>query len=159
MDGAAHLFGDDINTDYIISSRRKRDTVDPGKLARFLMEDIKQDFGQTVEEGDFIVAGRNFGCGSSMEIAPLVIRAAGIRAVLALSFGRIFFRNCINIGFPALTCPTTRIQEGDRLELNPALDRVLIVNRGIELPINPLPELCTEIIRVGGIIPYMKKLP
>ena len=156
MTGIAHLFGDDINTDYIISSRRKRDTVDPVKLARYLMEDLRPGFGETVREGDFIVAGANFGCGSAMEIAPLVIRAAGIKAVLARSYGRIFFRNCINIGFPALTCDTTRIQEGDRLQLNPRLDRVQIVNHGIEIPMDPLPEICAEIIRAGGIIRYME---
>jgi 3-isopropylmalate/(R)-2-methylmalate dehydratase small subunit len=156
MTGIAHIFGNDINTDYIISSRRKRDTVDPVKLARYLMEDLRPGFGETVREGDFIVAGANFGCGSAMEIAPLVIRAAGIRAVLARSYGRIFFRNCINIGFPALICDTTRIHQGDSLRLDPQLHRVQIINRGIEIPVEPLPEICAQIIRAGGIIHYME---
>jgi 3-isopropylmalate/(R)-2-methylmalate dehydratase small subunit len=154
--GIAHIFGDDINTDYIIASKRKRDTVDPKKLARFLMEDIQPGFGEKVQVGDFLAAGENFGCGSAMEIAPMVILAAGIRAVLAKSFARTFFRNAVNLGLLLLTCDTTSIRPGDRLE--PDLTRQVIQNltQNKGIPFQPLPPLLRQIIQSGGIIPFLQ---
>lgn len=154
--GVAHTFGDDINTDYIIASSRKRDTVDPRKLARYLMEDIRPGFGLEVKEGDFLVAGRNFGCGSAMEIAPLVVMAAGIRAVIATSYARSFYRNAINLGLLVLEADTDRIAEGDHLELDESgLIHDLTTQEKIHT--KPFPPLIKEILDAGGIIPYMEQ--
>ncbi len=154
--GKAHKFGHDINTDYIIASKRKRDTVDPNKLARFLMEDIRPGFGPTVNKGDFIVAGRNFGCGSAMEIAPLVIMAAGIRAVVAESFARTFFRNAVNLGLPPIEVDTDRIAEGDELTLESS--RVIVnQTKGTRIQGRPLPPLIEGILEAGGIIPFFER--
>ena len=154
--GVAHKFGAHINTDYIISSHRKRDTVDPQKLARYLMEDIRPGFGLRVKEGDFLVAGGNFGCGSAMEIAPLVIRAAGLRAVVAASYARSFYRNDVNIGLPVLEADTDPIEEGDLLELDPA-GTLHDLTKGIRIKPRPFPPLVKEILKAGGIIPYLER--
>ena len=154
--GTAHIFGDDVNTDYIIASKRKRDTVDPKKLARFLMEDIQPGFGEKVQPGDFLVAGENFGCGSAMEIAPLVILAAGIRAVLAKSFARTFFRNAVNLGLLLLTGDTAPIHPGDRLELDLTRPVIQNITQNTEIPFQPLPPLMQQIIQSGGIIPFLE---
>ncbi len=154
--GVAHKFGDDINTDYIIASSRKRDTVDPQELARYLMEDIRPGFGLQVKEGDFLVAGRNFGCGSAMEIAPLVVMAAGIRAVIAKSYARSFYRNAINLGLLVLEADSDPIDEGDLLEV----DRSGLIHdltKGKKMQARPFAPLITEILGAGGIIPYMEK--
>jgi len=154
--GIAHKFGDDINTDYIIASKRKRDTVDPQKLARFLMEDIRPGFGEMVQPGDFIVAGENFGCGSAMEIAPLVVLGAGIRAVLAKTFARTFFRNAVNLGLLLLVCDTDRINPEDRLELDLAGQKIRNLTQKTEIPFNPLPVLMQKIVQAGGVIPFLE---
>jgi len=154
--GIAHKFGDDINTDYIIASKRKRDTVDPKKLARFLMEDIRPGFGETVQPGDFLVAGENFGCGSAMEIAPLVVLGAGIKAVLAKSFARTFFRNAVNLGLLLLVCDTDRINPEDRLELDLAGQKIRNLTQKTEIPFNPLPALMQKIVQAGGVIPFLE---
>jgi 3-isopropylmalate/(R)-2-methylmalate dehydratase small subunit len=154
--GIAHKFGDDINTDYIIASKRKRDTVDPQKLARFLMEDIRPGFGETVQPGDFIVAGENFGCGSAMEIAPLVVLGAGIKAVLAKSFARTFFRNAVNLGLLLLTCDTDRIEAGDQLDLDLEGRKIRNLARKTEIPFHPLPPLMQQIVQAGGAIPFLE---
>ncbi len=154
--GVAHKFGDDINTDYIIASSRKRDTVDPQELARYLMEDIRPGFGLQVKEGDFLVAGRNFGCGSAMEIAPLVVMAAGIRAVIAKSYARSFYRNAINLGLLVLEADSDPIDEGDLLEV----DRSGLIHdltKGKKIQARPFAPLIKEILDAGGIIPYMEK--
>ncbi len=154
--GIAHKFGDDVNTDYIIASKRKRDTVDPHRLARFLMEDIRPGFGETVRAGDFLVAGENFGCGSAMEIAPLVIAGAGIQAVLAKSFARTFFRNAVNLGLPVITGDTDPIAEGDELALDLEQGRVRNVSSGAVMDFQPMPVLMKRIIMAGGIIPFLE---
>lgn len=154
--GVAHKFGDDINTDYIIASSRKRDTVDPQKLARYLMEDIRPGFGLQVKKGDFLVAGRNFGCGSAMEIAPLVVGAAGIKAVIAKSYARSFYRNAINLGLLVLEADSDPIDEGDLLEV----DRSGLIHdltKGKKIHARPFAPLIKEILDAGGIIPYMEK--
>ena len=154
--GVAHKFGDDINTDYIIASSRKRDTVDPQKLAQYLMEDIRPGFGLQVKEGDFLVAGRNFGCGSAMEIAPLVVMAAGIRAVIARSYAGSFYRNAINLGLLVLEADTDSIEEGDLLEVDPS-GLIHDLTTGERIHAKPFAPLIKEILGAGGIIPYMER--
>jgi 3-isopropylmalate/(R)-2-methylmalate dehydratase small subunit len=154
--GMTHKFGNDINSDYIIASKRKRDTVDPRKLARFLMEDIQPGFGETVQPGDFLVVGENFGCGSAMEIAPLVVLGAGIQAVLAKSFARTFFRNAVNLGLLLLTCDTDRIHPGDQLELDLRGEKIRNLTQKTEISFQPLPSLMKKIVKAGGIIPFLE---
>ena len=113
--GRARVFGDDVNTDYIITSRRKRESLDPQVLRQYLFEEINPKFAASIESGDFIVAGKNFGCGSAMEVAVTAVLGAGIRAVIADSFSRTYFRNAINNGLLPIVCGTARIREGDGL--------------------------------------------
>ena len=154
--GIAYKFDDDVNTDYIISSRRKRDTVDPKALSRYLMEDIREGFGTVVQSGDFIVAGENFGCGSAMEIAPMVVVASGVRAVIAKSYARAFYRNAINIGLLILEADTDAIDEGDELELD---DDNTIINhtKNTTVATTDFPPMIKEILALGGITAYMEK--
>ena len=157
LTGKAWVFGDDVNTDYIISSKRKRDTLDPVKLSAFLMEDIRPGFGGLFKPGDFIVGGRNFGCGSAMEIATDVIRSAGTRAVLAKSFSRTFFRNGINGGLLMVAVDTTNIEEGDLLSLEYQDGRLVVVNDVRNEIYRPsgLSPLLNDIVSNGGLIPYL----
>ena len=156
MKGKAHRFGDDVNTDYIIAGRHKFKTLDMDELACHVMEDLDPDFCSRLEKGDFVVAGRNFGCGSSREQAPLALKHAGVGAVLADSFARIYFRNSINNGLPALVCDTSEIEDGDDLELDLEKGVVTNLSRGQEIGCDPLPEVMLDILNEGGLIPYMK---
>ena len=155
--GYAHKFGDDINTDYIISGRYKFKTLNSRELAKHLLEDIDPDFNKRKASGDFIVAGENFGCGSSREQAPLVIKYAGIGAVLAKSFARIFYRNAINIGLPIVQVDTEKIESGDELEIDLALGEVHLIKDNLCLKAEPFRPFILEIIEVGGLIEYFKK--
>ncbi len=158
FDGRARRFGDNVNTDYIISSRRKRDTLDADVLKAFMFEAVDPDFARSVRPGDVIVAGRNFGCGSAMEVAATVILAAGIRAVVAHRFARSFFRNAINNGLLALECDTRSIGEGDRLAIRLARHSVEIANltRGTSVSATPLPAIMQDILEAGGLVPYVR---
>ncbi len=157
--GTAWKFEDDINTDYIISSKRKRDTLDCRILSKFLMEDIRPGFGRQVNPGDFIVGGNNFGCGSAMEIATTVIHAAGIAAVIAKSFSRTFFRNGINGGLLLLRADTDSIDEKDRLSLalKDGAHRVYNHTKNERVRVEGVSAFLTEIIRSGGLISYLSK--
>lgn len=155
--GRAHVFGDDVNTDYIISGKYKFKTLDMDELARHCMEDLDPEFVNKVRPGDFIVAGGNFGCGSSREQAPLVIKHAGVAAVLARSFARIFFRNAINKGLPVVECDTSGIRDRDELEVDLGAGRVVNLTRGTTLEIIPLPPVMMDILREGGLTAYLKK--
>lgn len=157
LKGKAHRFGDDINTDYIISGKYKFKTLDMDELARHVMEDLDPDFYRKIAPGDFIVAGRNFGCGSSREQAPLAIKHAGISAVLAKSFARLFYRNAINTGLPVVECDTDQIDPGDELEVD--LQSGLITNRtkGKTLPVKPLPPVMIKILNDGGLVAHFRK--
>lgn len=157
LKGKAHKFGDDVNTDYIISGRHKFKTLDMKELARHVMEDLDPDFYSKVTAGDMIVAGRNFGCGSSREQAPLAIINADISAVVAKSFARIFYRNCINTGLPLIECNTDMIDPGDELEIN--LHKGILHNhtKGIDIAITPLPEVMLKILSDGGLVEHFKK--
>jgi 3-isopropylmalate/(R)-2-methylmalate dehydratase small subunit len=158
LEGRARVFGDDVNTDYIISSRRKRETIDETKLREFLFEGIDPAFAASVEPGDVIVAGRNFGCGSAMEVAATVIQAAGIQAVLARSFARSFYRNAMNNGLVAVECDTTEISEGDRVvvSLDDAEVRVIVPSREIDLAGTPIHPLMQHILERGGLVAYLR---
>jgi 3-isopropylmalate/(R)-2-methylmalate dehydratase small subunit len=157
LKGRVHKFGDDINTDYIISGRHKFKTLDMKELAKHVMEDLDPDFYAKVAKGDFIVGGRNFGCGSSREQAPLAIINADISAVVAKSFARIFYRNCINTGLPVIECDTDQIDEGDELQID--LQAGVLHNRtkGIDIKIAPLPSVMLQILSEGGLIEHFKK--
>ncbi len=155
MIGRARVFGDDINTDYIVTSRRKRESLDPAVLRAYLFEELDPRFAATVEAGDVIVAGRNFGCGSAMEVAVTAVLGAGIRAVLARRFSRTYYRNAVNNGLLPVECDTRRIREGDRLVIgdgevrNETAEEILMAA--------PLPGIMREIIAAGGLVPYFRR--
>ena len=156
--GKSLKLGDNINTDFIISGRYKFAITDMQELAKHIMEDIDPNFAQKIVPGEsIIVAGNNFGMGSSREQAPLVIKEAGIVAVLSGQFARIFFRNGFNIGLPLIETDTSKIDEGDQLQID--LDKGLVKNltKKIDLRIKPLPKFMQDILAEGGIINYYKK--
>ena len=155
--GKVYRFGDNINTDYIISGKYKFKTLDMNELSKHVMEDIRPDFYKEVEKGGFIVAGENFGCGSSREQAPLVIQAAGIGAVLAQSFARIFFRNAINVGLPVVECDTSDIEEDDELKVDLEEGWVYNVTKDKRIPSTPLPPIMVRILNDGGLAEHLKK--
>ena len=159
LEGRARVIGDDINTDYIIASTRKRDTLDASVLKRFLLETVDPAFAASVREGDVLVAGRNFGCGSAMEVAATVILAAGIRSVLARSYSRTFFRNAINNGLIPVECDTSQVKEGDRVSVR--LDRgtldVSNLATGRIVTGAPLPGIVLAILECGGLVPYIRR--
>lgn len=156
LSGKAHKFGDSINTDYIISGKYKFKTLDMDELAKHVMEDLDPEFYSRITPGDFIVAGKNFGLGSSREQAPLAIKHARISAVIAKSFARIFFRNAINTGLPLLICgDADRIDDGDELSID--LSSGLIINRtkGEELKAERLPPIMIKILEEGGLAEHL----
>lgn len=155
--GFAHKLGDDINTDYIISGKYKFKTLDMKELAQHIFEDIEPDFIKKIKQGDIIVAGKNFGCGSSREQAPLVIKNAGLSAVVAVSFARIFYRNAINNGLPLVECDTSRIEEGDELEINLEEGTVTDITKNFQIKINPLPPFMMKLLQDGGLVEHFKK--
>ena len=159
FEGRARLLGDDINTDYIIASTRKRDTLDESVLKRFLLEAVDPAFAASVRPGDVLVAGGNFGCGSAMEIAATVILAAGIRAVIAKSFSRTFYRNAINNALLPIECDTSAIREGDRLEVSVEGDRMIVrlVDRGQTIAAKPLPPLMADVLSAGGLVAFVRQ--
>ena len=157
MAGRAWKFGDGISTDHIAPGRYFHLRSNLPELAKHVLEDARIDFAPNVKHGDFVVAGRNLGLGSSREHAPTIIKMAGVSAVLAKSFARIFYRNCINIGLPAIIVDTDQIEEGDTLEVDLGAGKVMDIAKNIELNFPPLPEVMTKILGEGGLIPYIKK--
>jgi 3-isopropylmalate/(R)-2-methylmalate dehydratase small subunit len=151
----ARVFGDDINTDYIIASRRKRDSLDPQVLRRYLFEEIAPQFAAGIQAEDAIVAGKNFGCGSAMEVAVTAVLGAGIRAVLARSFSRTYYRNAVNNGLLPVICDTSRIHEGDRLRI--AGGEVYNETTAETIVAEPLPQIMRAIIEAGGLVPYFRQ--
>ncbi len=158
LQGRARVLGDDINTDYIIQSTRKKETLDPEILKQYLLETVDPEFAQSVMPGDILVAGQNFGCGSAMEVAVTVVLAAGIKAVLARSFSRTYYRNAINNGLIPIECDTGQIKEGQALRvlLDGSGVRILDETAGIEVPGTPLPDIMLEILDAGGLVPYFR---
>lgn len=155
LEGKVHKFGDNIDTDLIIPARYLN-TTDPAELARHCMEDADPTFAGRVQPGDIIVAGTNFGCGSSREHAPVAIKAAGVACVIAKSFARIFYRNAFNIGLPILECAEAdEIPAGSRLRVDLATGWIRVVDTGKEYQARPIPEFMREIIAAGGLIPYV----
>lgn len=157
MEGRAHRVGDHINTDYIISGKYKFNTLDMKELSKHLLEDLDPCFYEKVDEGDFLVAGANFGCGSSREQAPLVIKHAGIQAVLAQSFARIFFRNAINTGLLAIECDTASIETGDEISIHVKEKEIINKSKGTRIEIQSLPTIMLSILEDGGLSRHIKK--
>jgi 3-isopropylmalate/(R)-2-methylmalate dehydratase small subunit len=155
--GRVHKFGDNVNTDYIIAGKYKFKSLDMNGMAKHLMEDLRPGFYDEIEDGDFIVAGENFGMGSSREQAPLVIKAAGINAVIAKSFARIFYRNCINVGLPVIECDTDDIDEEDELRIDLERGFVHNVTKDTRLKAIPLPPVMVKILNDGGLAEHFKK--
>jgi 3-isopropylmalate/(R)-2-methylmalate dehydratase small subunit len=159
LSGRARVFGDDVNTDYIVSSTRKKETIDPARLRQFLLEQVDPGFASTVRAGDILVAGSNFGCGSAMEVAVTTVLGAGIRAVVARSFSRTYLRNAMNNGLLPVVADTTGIREGDALHLflNDRGDMTLRVGAALELRCEPLPPFMRQMIECGGLVPYLRE--
>jgi 3-isopropylmalate/(R)-2-methylmalate dehydratase small subunit len=159
MKGRVWKFGDDINTDIIISGKYKFKTLDMDELSKHAMEALDPDFSKKVRPGDFIVAGKNFGCGSSREQAPLVLKHLGISCIFAKSFARIFYRNCINIGLPALESPDaySKVETGDELEVQLERGEAKNLTRGTTFTFNPLPGFLLRVVEDGGLVEHYKK--
>jgi len=155
--GKVHVFGNDVNTDEIIPARYLNRT-DPAFLAAHCMEDADADFVKQAERGDIIVAGENFGCGSSREHAPIAIKAAGIGCVVARSFARIFFRNAINIGLPIVTCPEAAddARPGHEMAVDLAAGRLTNTTTGRTFTFSPFTKELQEIIAAGGLMAFVK---
>ena len=156
LEGRARRLGDNVNTDYIIASTRKRDTLDEQILKRYLLETVDPSFAASVQPGDLLVAGRNFGCGSAKEIAATVNLAAGIKAVLAESFARSFYRNAVNNGLIPVECDTSSIREGDRLVVTLSDGRIAVTTNGRTIAARPLAEFMLAILDAGGLVEYIR---
>jgi 3-isopropylmalate/(R)-2-methylmalate dehydratase small subunit len=157
MTGRTWKYGDDIDTDLIIPARHLV-TSDPEELAKHCMEDADPSFAELVRPGDIIVAGDNFGCGSSREHAPIAIRAAGVSCVIAKNFARIFYRNAFNIGLPILECPDTdKIRTGDRLKVDMERGEIFDLETGAIFKASPIPPFMQELIADGGLIDHLAK--
>lgn len=158
MAGRAWKFGDDIDTDAIIPGRYLV-INDPLELAEHLFEGVRPEMATQLRKGDIIVAGENFGCGSSREHAPLALKGAGITAVVAKSFARIFFRNAINIGLPLFICSEVDgIRDGDSIEIDMAGGVIHNQSRGESYKTTPLPLFLQEIVEAGGLVEYTKRM-
>lgn len=154
----AFCYGDHIDTDVIIPARFL-DTSDAKVLGGYCMVDLDPDFVEKVRSGDMIVAGENFGCGSSREHAPLAIRGAGVSVVIAKSFARIFFRNAINVGLPIVACPQAveGIEAGDTISVDLAAGIIKNKTKGIEWKTTPYPPFLQDMIDMGGLENYVKR--
>jgi 3-isopropylmalate/(R)-2-methylmalate dehydratase small subunit len=155
LTGKAHVYGDNINTDLIIAGKYTK-TLNMADLAAHCLEDLDADFLKRMKAGDFVVGGENFGCGSSREQAPLALKSAGVQAVLARSFARIFYRNAINIGLPAIICDTAFIKMGDALEIDQQNGLILIDGQR-KLVCQKLPAVMQAILQSGGLVAFLKE--
>lgn len=157
LKGRVFKFGDSISTDHIVPGRLAHLRSNLPELAKHVLEDADPTFASRVKPGDFIVAGNNFGLGSSREHAPLVIKMAGVSAILVKSVARIFFRNAINLGLPVLVCDTDKINDNDELEVD--LEQGIINDKtnGNQLTFKKIPKAMLSILNEGGLIPYIKK--
>ena len=156
VDGRAWVFGNDINTDLLAPAPYLKGSMED--LASHCLEDLDKDFAASVSEGDVFVAGENLGIGSSREQAPQALHMLGIRAVIAKSFGRIFYRNALNLGLPALVCPdVARIGKGDRLRVDASSGTVENLTTGETFSCEALPDHLLAMLSDGGLIPHLKK--
>ena len=157
LKGKAHKYGDNVDTDVIIPARHLN-VSDTAELAKHCLEDLDPEFLGKVQPGDIIVAGSNFGCGSSREHAPLAIKGAGVSCVIAESFARIFFRNAINVGLPILACPEAarETETGDEIEVDLESGRITNLTRDECYQAQPFPEFLREIIDRGGLVEYAR---
>ncbi len=157
MQGKVWKFGDNIDTDLIIAARYLN-TSDPDALAKHVMEDADPDFAQKMQVGDIIVAGENFGCGSSREHAPIALKAAGVAAIIAPSFARIFYRNAFNMGLPIFELKeANEINEGDIVRIDPDAGEVHNLTQGKTYKFVPIPPFMQELVEAGGLIAYAKR--
>ncbi|UCF88039.1 MAG: 3-isopropylmalate dehydratase small subunit [bacterium] len=158
LKGLAWRFGDDVDTDAIIPARYLN-TSDPRELALHCMEDADPEFVNKVSAGDMIIGGKNFGCGSSREHAPIAIKAAGVSCVIAGSFARIFYRNAFNMGLPIFesTQAAAGIEAGDEIQVDPATGVISNITKGEEYRAEPYPPFMMDLIESGGLIPYLLK--
>ena len=157
LSGKVFKFGDSISTDHIVPGRLLHLRSNLPELAKHVLEDAAPNFAQHVKKGDFVVAGRNFGLGSSRKHAPIVIKMSGVSAILAKSVARIFFRNAINIGLPVLICDTDGINSGDELEVDLETGKIKDLTNGTELTFSKMPEIMLRILNEGGLVPYINK--
>lgn len=157
LNGNVFKYGENVNTDVIIPARYLNSS-DSKELAAHCMEDIDREFTQKIEKGDIIVAGKNFGCGSSREHAPMAIKASGISCVIAASFARIFYRNSINIGLPILECPeaAANINKGDKVEVDLSKGKIRNLTNGECYETKPFPEFIQKIIDSEGLLNSLK---
>ena len=157
LQGKVWKFGDNIDTDLIIAARYLN-TSEPSELAKYVMEDADPEFVSKMTEGDIIVAGENFGCGSSREHAPIALKAAGVNAVIAPTFARIFYRNAFNMGLPIFELEeATEINEGDVVRVDMAAGEVINVTQAKTYKFSPIPEFMQELVDAGGLIAFAKK--
>jgi len=147
---------DDINTDYIISGRYKFRIQDPKELAKYIFEDMEEGFHKRIKSGDFLVAGENFGCGSSREQAPVALKASGLQAVIAKSYARIFYRNAFNVGLCLVECETNFIDDMDELELDTEKNVIRNLSKGLNIEMKPIPGIMKKFLEKGGVIEYFK---
>ena len=156
--GRVWKYGKDIDTDLIIAGRYCN-MIDPVELGKHAMEDLDKNFAKQVQKGDIIVAASNFGCGSSREVAPLALKGAGVSAVIATNFARIFYRNAINIGLPIFESPEVAeaIEQGHRVEIDPASGTILDLDTEQKFQSAPFPEFMQMIIAKGGLLPYVEE--
>ncbi len=157
LNGKAWKFGDSISTDLICPGRYFHLRSNLPELAKHVLEDADQDFASKMAKGDFVVAGNNFGLGSSREHAPTIIKLAGVSAVLAKSFARIFYRNAINVGLPLLECDTDQIAQGDEITVDLATGIIRDKTKSIELKARPLPKAMLNILNDGGLLAHIEK--
>lgn len=154
--GKAHVYGDDINTDLIIPGKYTK-TLDYKSLAAHVLEDLDPDFSNRVQPGDILVAGDNFGCGSSREQAPIALKSAGVSVVIANYFARIFFRNAINVGLPVLEVKDFVVKSGDEIGVDLRLGLVKNISSAREYSATQMPEVMISILNEGGLVNYLKK--
>lgn len=157
LKGKTWKFGDSISTDLICPGRYYHLRSNLAELAKYVLEDARKEFARSVNKGDFIVGGANFGLGSSREHAPLIIKLAGVSAILVKSAARIFYRNAINIGLPVIILNTEKIKEGDILELDLEKGGVKDITTGEIFNFSPFPSIMARILQAGGLIPYLER--